>query len=147
MTLAVDDSQITQYDAQSGVNALAQDGFAAGRLDDFDIDNAGVIFGRYSNGEARAMGQVTLSNFANPDGLRQTGNNAWVQTGTSGEPVTGAPGSASLGVIRSGTIEGSNVDITEELVAMIGAQRSFQANAQVISTADTLSQTVMNLKR
>lgn len=147
MTLEFDFSEISQFDNPFGVNRITQDGFAAGRLEDFDIDPSGIIFGRFSNGQAKNMGQVTLSNFANIGGLRQVGTTSWAETYTSGEPATGAPNSASLGNLQSGALEGSNVDITQELVAMIGAQRSFQANAQVISTGDTLTQTVINIRR
>ncbi len=147
MTLSFDIGDITQYDNPFGTNQVTQDGFTAGRLDDFDIDGTGTIFGRYSNGEARVMGQVTLANFSNPQGLSQQGGNTWAETFASGEPAVGTAGSASLGTVRAGALEGSNVDITQELVAMIGAQRSFQANAQVISTGDTLTQTVINIRR
>ncbi|MEE9320420.1 MAG: flagellar hook protein FlgE [Granulosicoccus sp.] len=138
---------ITQFDGAFGVNRVVQDGFAAGRLEDFDVDQSGVIFGRFSNGQAKIMGQITLSSFPNSEGLRQVGDTSWTETFASGEPATGAPGSASLGGLQAGALEGSNVDITHELVAMIGAQRSFQANAQVISTGDTLMQTVINIRR
>ena len=147
MTLEFDVGDITQYETPFGTNQVVQDGYAAGRLDDFDIDSRGVIFGRYSNGQALEMGQVTLANFSNPQGLIQKGGNTWYETFESGEPAVGEPGSASLGQVRAGALEGSNVDITQELVAMIGAQRSFQANAQVISTGDTLTQTVINIRR
>lgn len=138
---------LTQFDSPFGTNQIAQDGYSAGRLDDFDVDADGFIFGRFSNGQSRVMGQVTLTNFANTQGLQQQGNNNWAESYASGEPTTGAPGSASLGLLQSGALEGSNVDVTEELVAMIGAQRSFQANAQVITTGDSLTQTVINIRR
>lgn len=147
MTLTFDVGSITQYDNPFGTSQVTQDGFAAGRLSDFDIDTTGTIYGRYSNGEAREMGQVTLANFSNLQGLSQQGGNMWAETFASGEPAVGIPGSASLGGVRASALESSNVDITEELVAMIGAQRSFQANAQVISTGDTLMQTVINMRR
>lgn len=147
MDLTFDISEISQFDNAFGVNRIVQDGFAAGRLEDFDIDPTGIIFGRFSNGQAKKMGQVTLTNFPNVGGLRQAGATSWTETFASGEPATGAPGTASLGTLQSGALEGSNVDITKELVAMIGAQRSFQANAQVISTGDTLTQTVINIRR
>ncbi len=147
MSLLFDFAEITQFDDAFGVNRISQDGFSAGRLEDFDINETGIIFGRFSNGQAKTMGQVTLSNFANESGLRQVGSTSWTETYNSGEPATGAPGSASLGSVQSGALEGSNVDITQELVSMIGAQRSFQANAQVISTGDTLTQTVINIRR
>lgn len=147
MSLTFDVNDITQFDNAFGVNQVVQDGFAAGRLEDFDIDSSGIIFGRFSNGQAKMMGQITLTNFPNVGGLRQIGATSWTETFASGEPATGEPGSASLGKLQSGALEGSNVDITKELVAMIGAQRSFQANAQVISTGDTLTQTVINIRR
>lgn len=147
MSLDFDVSEISQFDSPFGVNRIVQDGFTAGRLEDFDVDPTGIIFGRFSNGQAKAMGQVTLSAFPNFEGLRQVGDTSWSETFASGEPATGAPATASLGSLQSGALEGSNVDITQELVAMIGAQRSFQANAQVISTGDTLTQTVINIRR
>ena len=81
------------------------------------------------------------------EGLRQTGTTSWTETFASGEPATGEPNTASLGNLLAGALEGSNVDITQELVSMIGAQRSFQANAQVISTGDTITQTIINIRR
>ena len=147
MDVSYDYSEISQFEGPFGVNEVVQDGFTAGRLDDFDIGPDGMIFGRYSNGQAKVMGQITLSNFPNEEGLQQKGNNVWAESFTSGAPATGAPGTASLGLIQAGALESSNVDITAELVAMITAQRSFQANAQVISTGDTLTQTVINLRR
>ena len=147
MEITYDLSDISQFDNAFGVNFISQDGFSAGRLEDFDIDASGVIFGRFTNGQARTMGQITLTNFPNQEALRQIGSTNWVETFASGEPATGEPGSASLGTLKAGSLEGSNVDITKELVNMIGAQRSFQANAQVISTGDTLTQTVINIRR
>lgn len=147
MQISFDISEVSQFDNGFGVNRIQQDGYAAGRLEDFDIDDTGTFFGRFSNGQAKTMGQITLTNFSNPEGLRQIGATRWQETFASGEPATGEPGSASLGKLRAGGLEGSNVDITKELVEMITAQRSFQANAQVISTGDTLTQTVINIRR
>jgi len=147
MDLTFDVSTLTQYDNSFGINRIVQDGYAAGRMEDFDIDSDGIVFGRFSNGQAKMMGQVTLSNFPNTSGLKQANTTTWTETFASGEPATGAPGSASLGKLQSGALEGSNVDLTKELVAMIGAQRSFQANAQVISTGDKITQTVINIRR
>jgi flagellar hook protein FlgE len=92
------------------------------------------------------MGQVILASFANPEGLHQV-NGAWRESFGSGSALLGQPGSSSLGRIRSGALEESNVDVTQELVSMISAQRTFQANAQVISTYDTVTQTVINMRR
>jgi len=147
MTVTFDVGAISQFNNPFGVNQIVQDGYSSGRLNDVDIDATGVIYGRYSNGQSKALGQIVLTNFPNPQGLRQVGNTSWAETYGSGVAATGVPGSASLGMVQSGSLEESNVDITAELVAMISAQRSFQANAQVISTADTLTQTVINMRR
>ncbi|MFK8077116.1 MAG: flagellar hook protein FlgE [Granulosicoccus sp.] len=147
MGFTIDVSEISQFDNAFGVNKITQDGFSAGRLEDFDIDPTGVLFGRFSNGQSKIMGQVTLTSFPNQPGLNQVGDTSWAESYDSGQPATGVPNSASLGSLQSGALEGSNVDLTSELVAMIGAQRSFQANAQVISTGDTITQTVINIRR
>ena len=147
MALTIDVGDITQFDNAFGVNRIVQNGFSAGRLEDFDIDPDGIIFGRFTNGQAKQMGQITLSAFPISSGLRQVGDTSWNETFASCAPATGAPGTASLGNLQAGSLEGSNVDITQELVSMISAQRSFQANAQVISTGDTLTQTVINIRR
>ena len=102
---------------------------------------------RYSNGQTKTLGQVALADFSNPQGLRPLGDSAWAESYSSGVPLLGTPGSGSLGVIQSGALEGSNVDLTSELVNMITAQRNFQANAQVITTADTVTQTIINIRR
>ena len=136
----------TQYGAQFGVNLLSQDGFASGRLSSIDVDTNGVIFARFTNGRSEPLGQVALSNFANPQGLRQLGDTSWSETFTSGDAVRGSPGTGSFGLIQSGALESSNVDLTEQLVNMITAQRNFQANAQMISTADQVTQTIINIR-
>jgi flagellar hook protein FlgE len=136
----------TQYGSQFGVNLLSQDGFASGRLSSIDVDGNGVIFARFTNGRSEPLGQVALSNFANPQGLRQLGDTSWSETFTSGDAVRGSPGTGSLGLIQSGALESSNVDLTEQLVNMITAQRNFQANAQMISTADQVTQTIINIR-
>ena len=140
-------SEVSQYNGDFGVNQIIQDGYTNGRLNNLEIEDNGRIMGRYSNGQSQVMGQIALSNFTNLDGLEQIFGTGWKETLSSGAALTGTPGSASLGSIRAGSLEDSNVDITEELVAMIGAQRSFQANAQVITTADTINQTVINMRR
>jgi flagellar hook protein FlgE len=146
MTLTLDFGSTTQYGAPFAVNAITQDGYTTGQLCTIDIDSEGIVFARYSNGQARALGQVVLTNFANPNGLRSMGDNGWAETSDSGVPLTGLPGSGNLGLLQSGALEESNVDITEQLVSMITAQRNFQANAQVIQTEDTITQTVINIR-
>ena len=136
----------TQYGSQFGVNQLTQDGFASGRLSSIDVDGNGVIFARFTNGRSEPLGQVALSNFANTQGLRQLGDTSWSETFTSGDAVRGSPGTGSMGLIQSGALESSNVDLTEQLVNMITAQRNFQANAQMISTADQVTQTIINIR-
>jgi flagellar hook protein FlgE len=147
LDIQIDVDRVSQYNSIYGVNQIVQDGFANGRLNDISLDADGTIQGRYSNGQSQRMGQMILTNFANPEGLHQVNGTAWKESYNSGSALIGQPGSSSLGSIHSGALEESNVDITRELVAMIGAQRSFQANAQVISTIDTITQTVINMRR
>ena len=137
---------ITQFGGDFTVNAIKQDGFTSGRLTGIDIDDTGVIRARFTNGQNRTLGQVVLANFSSANGLRQLGDSNWAESFDSGPALIGTPGSGSLGLIQSGALEGSNVDLTGQLVNMITAQRNFQANAQVISTADTVTQTVINIR-
>ena len=136
----------TQFGSVFGVNSLTQDGFASGKLAGYSLSGDGTIVGRYTNGQSRPLGQVVLSNFANPEGLQSLGNNQWGETGASGGPLVGTPGSASLGSVESGAVEESNVDLTQELVDMITAQRIYQANAQTIKTQDQVFNTLVNLR-
>lgn len=136
----------TQFGGISGVNTLTQNGYTSGRLNLTTTSADGTILGHYSNGQSRAMGQIALANFTNPQGLQPVGNNEWVETSSSGGPLVGAPGSSSLGVLQSSSTEDSNVDLTAELVNMITAQRVYQANAQTIKTQDQLLQTIVSLR-
>jgi len=146
MTLAIDYGTSTQFGSAFGVNSMAQNGYTTGRLSGVDIDQSGVVLARYTNGQSQNQGQVVLSNFANVQGLRPLGNTEWSETSTSGAALTGAPSTASLGVIQSGALEDSNVNLTEQLVRMIVAQRNFQANAQVITTENAITQSIINLR-
>ena len=136
----------TQFGSKFNVNALTQNGFTSGRLSGFDISDLGIIKARYSNGQTRTLAQVSLADFSNPQGLRPLGDTAWAESFSSGSALVGTPGSGSLGVVQAGALEGANVDLTGQLVKMITAQRNFQANAQVITTADTVTQTVINIR-
>jgi flagellar hook protein FlgE len=127
------------------VNGLSQDGFSTGRLSGIDIDDEGVVFARFTNGQSNPLGKVALANFANVGGLRQQGDTAWAQSFDSGDLVLGEANTASFGLVQSGALEASNVDIAASLVNLITAQRNFQANAQVISAADTVTQTIINI--
>lgn len=144
--LTISMSQFTQFGAEFAVSSAVQDGFTTGQLYGLEIDDSGVVFARYTNGQARALGQVAIAGFSNPNGLQPLGDTSWAETFSSGAATLGAPGSSGLGVLQSGALEGSNVDITEQLVDMIVAQRNFQANAQVIQTEDTITQTIINLR-
>lgn len=146
MTVAVDLGATTQYGADFGVNQISQDGFTTGRLTGVDIDKQGLVFVRYTNGQAEVQGQVALANFANPQGLQPQGGNNWAETFAAGEVLQGAPGSASLGLIQAGALEDSNVDLSEQLVKLIVAQRNFQANTEVIQTADAVTQSIINIR-
>ncbi|MCB1763180.1 MAG: flagellar hook protein FlgE [Gammaproteobacteria bacterium] len=136
----------SQYGSDFAVNDLTQDGYTAGRLSGIDVDNTGVVFARFTNGQATALGKVALAKFNNPQGLRQLGDTSWAQTFNGGDLQMGEPGTSSLGLIQSGALENSNVDIAKQLVNLITAQRNFQANAQVITTADTITQTIINIR-
>ncbi|MBT8124808.1 MAG: flagellar hook protein FlgE [Gammaproteobacteria bacterium] len=145
-TFTVDYSGVTQFGGGFGISAIDQNGFATGRLSSLDFDPSGALFARYTNGQSLTLGQVALANFANPQGLRPTGSTAWSESFASGQPLIGAPGSADLGLVQSGSLEESNVDVTGELINLIQTQRNFQANAQVIGTADTITQTIINIR-
>lgn len=146
ITLTQDYSGSTQFGSAFSVNALSQDGFTTGRLSGLDIDGQGIIFARFTNGQSSVQGQIALADFRNPQGLQPVSDTAWGETFASGGVTIGAPGTSSLGLIQSGALEQSNVDLSEELVSMIIAQRSFQANAEVISTSDTITQSIINLR-
>ncbi|MBU6952543.1 flagellar hook protein FlgE [Hahella sp. HN01] len=142
----IDLGTTTQYGSAFAVNDLQQDGFTTGRLIGLDVDDGGVIFARYTNGESKVLGQVALANFNDIQGLAPVGETTWVETFNSGNPVIGAPGTASLGAIRSSSLEDSNVDLSEQLVGLIIAQRNYQANAKTIETANAITQTIINLR-
>jgi len=146
LTYKLDFTGTTQFGSGFGVNSLAQDGYSSGRLSGLSVGADGVIQGRYTNGQATRLGQVTLANFSNPQHLQPMGGNSWAETSQSGAPLIGAPGSGTLGVLQSAAVEDSNVDLTAELVNMITAQRVYQANAQSIKTQDAVLQTLVNLR-
>jgi flagellar hook protein FlgE len=146
MNLAFDFAQTTQYGQNFAVNSITQDGYTTGRLIGMDIDATGVVQARYTNGRSLPLGQVALASFANPQGLQQLGDTNWAETFTSGQALRGQAGNSGFGLMQSGALEASNVDITEQLVNMITSQRNFQANAQMLSTYDQITQTVINIR-
>ena len=145
MTMNFNFGQSTQFGGGFGVTSIVQNGFATGQLSTVSIDPTGVVSAVYTNGRSTQLGQLALANFPNPQGLKQLGDTNWAETFSSGTTVAGTAGSAGFGSIQSGALEASNVDLTTQLVNMITAQRAFQANAQVITTANQLSQTVINI--
>ena len=145
-TLNLDFTGSTQFGAAFGVNALSQDGFTTGRLSGIDIDESGIVLARFTNGQSQIQGQVAMANFGNPQGLQPASDTSWTETNTSGAPLVGAPGTASLGLVQAGALEESNVDLAEQLVNMIVAQRNFQANAQTIRAEDDINQTIINIR-
>lgn len=136
----------TQYGSESAVNSLKQDGYTTGSLVGIGVGSDGKLSGRYSNGQTQELGQVVLATFANPNGLLNLGNNQWSLSSVSGPELLAAPGTGGRGVIQSSAVEDSNVDLTNELVDMITAQRNYQANAQTIKTQDAIMQTLLNLR-
>ena len=145
MSMNFNFGQTTNYGGSFGVTSITQNGFATGQLSTVAIDNSGIVSAVYTNGRSTELGQLAMANFPNPQGLKQLGDTTWTETFTSGNVVQGTADSAGFGSIQSGALESSNVDLTTELVNMITAQRSFDANAQVITAANAESQTVIQV--
>ena len=144
--MTLDLKSVTQYGSGFGVTDMNQNGFAAGLLTSIGIEANGLVMAQYSNGKSRPAGQVELVSFRNPQGLAPIGDNAWSRTFQSGDPLGGVPGDGSLGLLQSGALEESNIDLTGELVNMMVAQRIYQANAQTVKTQDQVLQTLVNLR-
>ena len=136
----------TQLSQPFNVATRSQDGKAVGQIQGVSVDEKGIVKASFSNGDTQSLGQVVLANFSNPEGLRQLGSSYWQATGISGEAKLGAADENGFGKLMSGTIERSNVDITEELVNLIAAQRNFQANAKALDTASQISETIFNIR-
>ncbi|MES2626059.1 MAG: flagellar hook protein FlgE [Pseudomonadota bacterium] len=145
-SLTLDFSNLSQFGNEFSVNNIAQDGYTTGQLRGVEVGDGGIVFARFTNGQSRALGQIALANFSNTAGLQPLGSTAWAETFASGQPAISGPGSGGLGAVQSGALEDSNVEVTQQLVDMIVAQRNFQANAKVIQTEDTITQTVINLR-
>ena len=138
-------SESTQFGREFALGSIEQNGFQTGRLSGLAIDDEGVVVARFTNGQNSTLGQVAIADFTNTQGLTAVGDTAWIETNVSGVPVVAAPGSGSLGSITSGALEDSNVELSEQLVQLIVAQRNFQANSRTISTADEITQTIINI--
>ena len=139
-------SDTTQFGTNFTVAHQEQNGNGSGKLAGFSVGRDGSLMARYTNGLTVSKGRVALANFTNPQGLQPLGGNQWGETADSGAPLVGSPQTGTLGTIQSGALESSNVDLTQELVNMITAQRVYQANAQTVRTHDQLLQTIVNLR-
>lgn len=142
----IDISNMTQFGSAFAVNDLTQNGYSPGNLAGLSVSKDGLIQARYDNGQTRDIGQVSLFNFRNPNGLASVGNNQWTETGDSGQPTPGRPNTGIFGGLRASAIEESNVDLTAELVNLIVQQRNYQASAQSIKTQDQVLQTLVNIR-
>ncbi len=145
MNIAFNFGTSTQYGSSFAVNAITQNGYTTGNLTGINISPSGVVQANFTNGQSKTLGEVALANFANPQGLQQTGNTQWVQTFASGAAVNGVAGTSGFGTIQSGALEQSNVNLTAELVNMITASRNFQANSQMINTANQDTQAILRI--
>ncbi|MDR1855180.1 MAG: flagellar hook protein FlgE [Azoarcus sp.] len=146
LTIDVNLGQITQYGSAFSVTDISQDGYTSGQISSIVVAQDGTIQGRYTNGQAKNLGQVVLATFRSNQGLTSVGDNLWIESPDSGPAIVGRPTSGLNGLISGGQVEESNVDLTQELVNMIIQQRNYQANAQTIKTQDQIMSTLVNLR-
>ncbi len=137
---------LTQEAAPNSTASIQQDGASSGTLQKFDIGSDGTITGSFSNGTTAILGQIALASFGDEQGLSHVGNNDFTPTLASGQPTIGGPGTGGLGTISGGALEQSNVDIATEFANLIIAQRSYEANARVVTTFDQVAQATIALK-
>ncbi len=138
---------VTQFAEASSTKVFEQDGYGMGYLENFKIDQSGMITAVYSNGSTRTLGQVALATFTNPNGLEKSGETNFVASNNSGMANIGPSGIAGKGKLIAGALEMSNVDLAEQFTDMIVTQRGFQANSKTIQTSDQMLQELMTLKR
>jgi flagellar hook protein FlgE len=147
LAFSMDVNGTTQFGNANDVRKLTQDGYSSGALIGFEIGDDGKLIGKYANEQTALLGQVVLSSFVNPGGLVSQGGNTWAESAASGAPLTGTPGKGSkLGALVAGALETSNVDLTAELVNLIVAQRTYQANTQTVKTQDQVVQALINMR-
>jgi len=146
ISFGIDFEGTTQFGNDFALDSLTQNGYTAGALVGIAFDEVGNIVGNYSNEQSQVLGTIALANFRNPEGLQPEGDNAWSETGASGQPLLGLAGSGQFGGLEAGTVETSNVDLTSELVDLIVAQRNYQANTQTIKVQDEVLQSAVNLR-
>ena len=147
LTFDLDMSKFSQFAGQSQVNLSNQDGFPAGALVSFAVGSSGEIAGIYSNGSNRVIGQLALASFVNPGGLQRAGQNNWISTSNSGDPIVGTPNSNGRGAVGTGTLETSNVDLAQQFTSVIIAQRGFQSSSRVITASDQMLQDLVSIIR
>ncbi len=146
VTFGINFNGTTQFGQDFDLGSLDQNGYTAGALVGVTVDDDGNIVGNYANEQSQVLGTLALANFRNPEGLQPAGDNAWVETGTSGQPLLGLAGTGMFGNVESQALEVSNVDLTSELVDLIIAQRNYQANTQTIKVQDEVLQNAVNLR-
>jgi len=146
LTINIDYSKSTQFSSPYAVLSQSQDGAPEGDLVGVSIGDDGLVNASYSNGTQNSLGKVVLVNFSNPSGLRQIGDSSFYASSQSGKAKIGEAGSAGFGTVRSGATERANVDLTQELVDLITAQRNFQASAKAIETSTTLTQAIIQIR-
>jgi flagellar hook protein FlgE len=144
--IPLDFASSTQYGQPFAVNEITQDGFTAGQLAGVDIDQTGIVFARFTNGDAKTLGQIALADFRNPQGLRQLGDTQWAETYSAGDVRKVQAGTSGLGLVQAGAVENANVDLAKQLVNLIISQRNYQANAKTIETANAITQTMINMR-
>ena len=144
-TIDLDLSKITTSASTAGVTATP-DGYAAGTLSDISIESDGTISGTYSNGKTQSLGEIALSVFTNEQGLEKTGENLYKASSNSGNVSYVVSGTGGTSTLSTGCLEMSNVDLAQEFSNMMIAQRAYQANSKVISTADEMLQSLINMK-
>jgi flagellar hook-basal body protein len=146
LTMSIDFTKSTQYSSAFAVLSQSQDGAPEGELMGLNINPDGLVNATYSNGSQISLGKIVLANFSSPSGLRQVGDASYLASATSGVAKIGEAGSAGFGSIRAGATERANVDLTQELVDLITAQRNFQANAKAIETSSTMTSAIINIR-
>ncbi|BAU58870.1 flagellar hook protein FlgE [Halorhodospira halochloris] len=146
LDVEIDFGDVTQFARPFNVTEVSQDGYTAGEFQNVNVENDGTIYARYNNGETQAVGQVALTQFASEERLQNVGETSWQATAEAGDPLIGVPGQGQFGRIEAGALEQSNVEVSEQLVNMITAQRNFSANAKMISTQDQVTQEILNIR-
>ena len=140
-------NRLSQFANVNSVAVLSQNGSGAGSLQSFNVSQDGLVVGAYSNGRSKAIAQVAIANFTNPEGLEKVGGSNFRASVNSGLPQLGVAGLGGRGLLSSGTVEMSNVDLAQEFTNLIVAQRGFQANSKVVTSSDELLQEIVNMKR